>query len=91
MTNWARKQTSTVEQSPTAIRSGSLAQTNPAHSVWLSVARSAARVGVTPRTVKRWIRAGLLAATRLPSPMGKGHLRIRLGDLEALMARGTLQ
>jgi hypothetical protein len=31
-----------------------------------------------------------LPATRLPSPKGKGHLRVRLGDLEALLARGTL-
>jgi excisionase family DNA binding protein len=58
---------------------------------WLSVARAAARVGVCRRTIKRWVKGGLLPATRLPSPKGKGHLRIRLGDLEALVARGILQ
>jgi excisionase family DNA binding protein len=56
----------------------------------LSVAEAAARAGVSTRTVKRWIAAHLLPATRLPSPGGRGHLRIRLGDLEALLARGTL-
>jgi excisionase family DNA binding protein len=56
----------------------------------LSVAQAAARAGVSSRTIKRWIAANLLPATRLPSPRGKGHLRIRLGDVEALLARGTL-
>ena len=58
---------------------------------WLSVAKAAGRAGVHPRTVKRWIRNGHLPATRTPSAKGKGHLRIRLGDLEALLARGMLQ
>jgi hypothetical protein len=58
---------------------------------WLSIARAAARAGCCPRTVKRWIKGGLLSAARTPSPKGMGHLRVRLGDLEALMARGTLQ
>ena len=58
---------------------------------WLSVAKAAGRAGVHPRTVKRWIRNGHLPATRMPSAKGKGHLRIRLGDLEALLARGALQ
>jgi len=58
---------------------------------WLSVASAAGRAGVHPRTVKNWIKKGYLPATRLPSPMGKGHLRIRLGDLDALVARGALQ
>lgn len=66
----------------------------PAHPVCqsarLSIARAAERAGVCSRTVKRWIAGGVLAATRLPSPGGRGHLRIRLGDLEALLARGTL-
>jgi excisionase family DNA binding protein len=57
----------------------------------LSVAKAAARADVSSRTIKRWIAANLLPATRLPSPRGKGHLRIRLGDLEALLARGTLR
>jgi excisionase family DNA binding protein len=58
---------------------------------WLSVAKAADRAGVHPRTVKNWIKKGYLPATRLPSPKGKGHLRIRLGDLDALVARGALQ
>jgi hypothetical protein len=63
----------------------------PAHpSARLSIANTAKRAGVCSRTVKRWIAAGLLAATRLPSPKGHGHLRVRLGDLEALLAQGTL-
>ena len=57
----------------------------------LSIAEAAARAGVSPRTIKRWIAAKLLPATRLPSPCGRGHLRIRLGDLEALLARSTLK
>jgi len=58
---------------------------------WLSVAKAADRAGVHPRTVKNWIKRGYLQATRLPSPKSKGHLRIRLGDLDALVARGALQ
>ena len=58
---------------------------------WLSVAKTAGRAGVHPRTVKRWIWSSDLPATRMPSAKGKGHLRIRLGDLEALLARGMLQ
>lgn len=57
---------------------------------WLSVREAAERAGVSTKTVKRWIQRGLLPATRLPSPGGKGHLRMRLGDLEALLARGAL-
>jgi hypothetical protein len=63
----------------------------PHQSVRLSIAKAAARADVSPRTVKRWVAAGLLSATRLPSPGGQGHLRIRLGDLEALLSRGTLR
>jgi len=57
--------------------------------VYLSVREVAIRTGVAPRTVKRWIAAGGLPAIRLPSPKCLGHLRIRLSDLEVLMARGT--
>ena len=57
--------------------------------VYLSVREVAIRTSVAPRTVKRWIAAGLLPATRLPSPKGLGQLRIRLSDLEVMMARGT--
>jgi excisionase family DNA binding protein len=56
--------------------------------VYVSVRAGAGRAGVSTRTIKRWIVAGLLPAYRLPSPKGRGHLRIRLNDLEALLARG---
>jgi hypothetical protein len=49
----------------------------------------AIRTSVAPRTVKRWIAAGILPATRLPSPKGLGQLRVRLVDFEVMMARGT--
>ncbi len=61
----------------------------PAPQVYLSVREVAIRTSVAPRTVKRWISAGILPATRLPSPKGLGHLRIRLSELEVLMARGS--
>lgn len=57
--------------------------------VYLSVRETAIRTGVAPRTVKRWISAGILPALRLPSPKGRGHLRIRMSDLEVMMARGA--
>lgn len=59
-------------------------------STRLSIAQAGDRAGVCSRTVKRWIAAGVLPATRLPSPGGRGHLRVRLGDLESLLARGSL-
>jgi excisionase family DNA binding protein len=58
--------------------------------LYLSVGQAAIRVGVAPRTVKRWISAGLLPATRLPSPKGLGQLRVRWSDVEVLMSRGLL-
>jgi hypothetical protein len=57
---------------------------------WLSVSAAAVRAGNSSRTVKRWIAAGLLPAVRLPSPKGRGPLRIRVGDLESLIASGSL-
>src|SRR5437867_1139128 len=56
--------------------------------MYVSVRLAALRADVSTRTIKRWIRAGLLPAYRLPSPKARGHLRIRLSDLEALIARG---
>ncbi len=78
------------QRRPTAESCSDLAR-QPHQSVWLPIAKAAARADVCPRTVKRWIAAGLLSATRLPSPGGKGHLRIRVGDLESLLSRGTLR
>jgi excisionase family DNA binding protein len=57
--------------------------------VYLSVREVAIRTNVAPRTVKRWISAGILPATRLPSPKGLGQLRIKLLDFEVMMVRGT--
>jgi excisionase family DNA binding protein len=57
--------------------------------VYLSVRKVATRTDVDPRTVKRWIASGLLPATRLPSPKGLGQLRIKVSDLEVLLAGGT--
>ena len=60
----------------------------PSGQIYLSVRDAAERISVAPRTVKRWISAGVLPATRLPSPKGLGQLRIRRSDLEIMMARG---
>jgi hypothetical protein len=46
-------------------RSNSIGSINEHRVVWLSIATAADRVGNSPRTIKRWISAGLLAATRL--------------------------
>lgn len=60
-------------------------------TIWLSIAQAADRVGWSTKKIKRLIKAGHLPAIRLPLPKGKGHLRVRLGDLEALLARGVLR
>jgi excisionase family DNA binding protein len=91
MTSKAGRPTPTTEQLPIVIKADRIVRTSQQHAVWLSAARAAERVGVHPRTIKRWIQGGNLPATRTPSPKGMGHLRVRLGDLEALMARGTLR
>jgi excisionase family DNA binding protein len=61
-----------------------------AQPIWISVAAAAERAGVNARTIKRWISNGWLSATRLPSPKGMGQLRVRLGDVDSLIARGAL-
>ena len=58
--------------------------------IYLSVREVAIRTGVAPRTVKRWVAAGILPATRLPSPKALGQLRIRLADLEMMLARSGM-
>jgi hypothetical protein len=57
--------------------------------VYLSVRDLAIRADVAPRTVKRWISAGVLPATRLPSPKGLGQLRVKRLDFELMMVRGS--
>jgi hypothetical protein len=61
-----------------------------APAVRLTIRQAAARAGNSTRTIKRWISAGLLPATRQPSPKRMGHLRVRLGDLESVIARGAV-
>ena len=57
--------------------------------VYLSVREVAIRTSVAPRTVKRWISAGILPATRLPSPKGLSQLRIKALDFEIMMVRNS--
>jgi predicted site-specific integrase-resolvase len=73
------------------IKLPALDQEPPQSGVRLSVAHAAERADVSTRTIKRWIEKAYLPASRNPTAKGKGHLRIRLGDLEALLARGTLR
>jgi excisionase family DNA binding protein len=61
----------------------------PSGQVYLSVGEVATRTSVAPRTVKRLISAGILPATRLPSPKGLGQLRIKVLDFEVMMLRNT--
>lgn len=62
----------------------------PRACVWLSVRQAAARAACSGRTIKRWSKAGYLKASPGPSPKGMGHLKIRIGDLEALLAGGAV-
>jgi excisionase family DNA binding protein len=48
---------------------------------WVSLADAAERVGVTTRTLRRWIAAGTLPASRV----GPRLVRVNLDDLEALL------
>jgi excisionase family DNA binding protein len=50
-------------------------------SAYLTVAAVAELVGVSPRTVLRWVERGDLAAVRLPG----GRLRISRRDLDAAL------
>jgi excisionase family DNA binding protein len=51
----------------------------------LRVVAAAAAIGVSTKTLRRYIRSGKLPATRLPS----GHYRIDEADLLALRVRAT--
>lgn len=48
---------------------------------WMKAAEVAQLLGVSPETVRRYVRLGELPANRLPS----GHLRIRRGDAMKLL------
>ena len=92
----ARSGTSCASDPPGAAVANRAEQGEPAPhglhagTVWLTTAQAAARASYSTRQIKRWIKAGYLKANRLPSPKNQGHLRIRLGDLEALIAHGAL-
>lgn len=49
-------------------------------STWLSVTEFAARAGVSTKTVRRWIKAGLITAVRI----GPKLIRINPNDLTRL-------
>jgi excisionase family DNA binding protein len=51
------------------------------HATWVSLADAAEHVGVTTRTLRRWIAAGTLPAYRV----GPRLVRVDLGDVEELM------
>ena len=51
--------------------------------VYLTVAAVAEELGVSMRTVQRWVERGDLAAVRLPG----GRLRIARRDLDAAVSR----
>jgi excisionase family DNA binding protein len=50
----------------------------------VTTGRAARALGVTPNTVKSWIRRGKLRALRLPS----GHYRVPIPELERLLEEG---
>lgn len=54
------------------------------HPQLISTQQAADRLGVSPYTVKRWIRTGKLRGIRL----GATLLRIAVKDLEALLQEG---
>ncbi len=51
----------------------------------LTIVEVAERIGVSTRSVKRYIARGYLTAWRLPSPSGRGHLRIDESELARFM------
>jgi len=51
----------------------------------ISIGRASAILGVHADTVRRWERAGAIAAVRTPG----NQRRFRLSDVEALLTRGA--
>jgi len=77
-----------VEGEP--VSTAAVSPATPRSGVWLSSKAAALRVGCSRRTIIRWIDAGCLKASRGPSPKDLGHLKIRVGDLESLIASGAV-
>ena len=50
-----------------------------------TIVEAAERIGVSTRTIKRYIAGVYLTAWRLPSPSGRGHLRIDESELARFM------
>jgi excisionase family DNA binding protein len=55
--------------------------------VTITIPEAAIRLGVNPRTVRRWIESGKLPAYRL---YGQGYVRINADDVEALLVPVTV-
>jgi excisionase family DNA binding protein len=51
-------------------------------ATWLAEMHAAEHVGVSPRTLRRWVADGKIRAYRAPG----GRLRFRLDELDASMA-----
>lgn len=58
-------------------------QSKPPKREWLSVNQAAEYVGVHPKTIRKWYRAGRLAAFRTAG----GPIRIDRADLDAVTVR----
>lgn len=55
------------------------------HSELLTASEVADRLGISVATVQRWQNAGHL----VPVKVGRGYVRYRLSDIEALVAGGA--
>lgn len=53
---------------------------------WAKLTEGAVHVGVTVRTIRRWIEAGRLPTRRTSPSKRGGQLRVRLADLDRLLA-----
>ena len=51
----------------------------------LTIVEAAERIGTSARSINRYIARGYLTAWRLPSPSGRGHLRIDESELARFM------
>lgn len=51
----------------------------------ITMTGAAERLGVSPKTLKKWVTAGHIPCLRTPG----GHRRFRASDLDAFIARST--